>query len=130
MTLYIILQALFNQLPKPFAVLGDFNAKHPSWGEQESNDRGRALENFVMQYEACIINDGQRTHFHVQTATLSDIYLAIVSPELTLDLNWHVSDCARKNENNRLYEPYPTATTKVYYRKSRLEAIQSINEYE
>ena len=39
------LQTLFNQLPKPCMMLGDFNAHHQRWGCQtRNNKRGEILE--------------------------------------------------------------------------------------
>ena len=63
------LQALFNQLPRSFTVFGDFHARSPLWGDTTADVRGRGtiVEDFMLQYQACIINNGQRTHFHTQT---------------------------------------------------------------
>ena len=95
------LQALFHQLPPPFAVLGDFNARNPLWGDTVIDNRGRGtvVEDFILQYQACIINNGLRTHFHTQTGTESAIDLSIVSPELVPDLTWQVSDCSRGSDH-------------------------------
>ncbi|GFN87051.1 RNA-directed DNA polymerase from transposon x-element [Plakobranchus ocellatus] len=38
------LAELFEQPPKPFLVLGDFNAHSPAWGDSRRDGRGRMLE--------------------------------------------------------------------------------------
>ena len=91
------LQALFNQLSKPFAVFGDFNARSPLWGATTVDVRGQGtiVEDFILQYQPCIINNGQQTHFHTHTSTESAIDLSIVSPELVPELTWEVADYSK-----------------------------------
>ncbi|GFO49464.1 RNA-directed DNA polymerase from mobile element jockey [Plakobranchus ocellatus] len=43
------LAELFGQLPKPFLVLGDFNAHSPAWGDSRRDGRGRMLEEFTVE---------------------------------------------------------------------------------
>ena len=88
-----------DQLPTPFIILGDFNAKNPMWGGDEYNERGRVLQDFLAQYQACIMNDGRLTHVHVQTATFSAIDLAVVSPEILMEYTWDVADCPRGSDH-------------------------------
>ncbi|GFN87761.1 hypothetical protein PoB_001426700 [Plakobranchus ocellatus] len=49
------LAELFEQLPKPFLVLGDFNAQSPAWGDFHGVGRGRILEDLI------ILNSGEQT---------------------------------------------------------------------
>ena len=58
-----------------------------------------AVQDFILQYQACIINNGQRTHFHTQTVTESVIDLSIVSPELVSELTWELADCSRGSDH-------------------------------
>ncbi|GFO27742.1 RNA-directed DNA polymerase from mobile element jockey [Plakobranchus ocellatus] len=41
------LAELFEQLPKPFLMLGDFNAHSPAWGDSHHDRQGRMLEEFT-----------------------------------------------------------------------------------
>ena len=43
------LETLIDQLPEPFILLGDFNAKHELWGEAASDARGRVIESLVTE---------------------------------------------------------------------------------
>lgn len=84
------LQNLINQLPPPFLVLGDFNAKHPAWGGDNTNQHGRIVEQILMTANTCILNTGANTHFHVQTGTSSAIDLSLCSPTLVDEFSWEV----------------------------------------
>ena len=97
------IQDLYNQLPKPAVMLGDFNARHTLWGDHQINQRGRTMEDFIMQNDVGMLNNGQPTHFHAQTATESAIDLSIVSSELLIDMAWLVSDCLRGSDHYPIY---------------------------
>ncbi|GFN95433.1 RNA-directed DNA polymerase from mobile element jockey [Plakobranchus ocellatus] len=43
------LAQLFEQLPKPFLVLGDFNTHSPAWVDSRRDGRGRMLEEFTAE---------------------------------------------------------------------------------
>ena len=88
-----------DQLPTPFIILEDSNAKNPVWGEDEYNERVRVLQVFLAQYQACIMNDERPTHVHVQTAIFSAIYLAVVSPEMLMEYTWDVAHCPRGSDH-------------------------------
>src|SRR5262249_21328773 len=49
---------LINQLPRPFLVLGDFNAHHPLWGSPDINPRGRLMEKLIYDNDLAVLNDG------------------------------------------------------------------------
>ena len=75
----ITLQHLADQLPRPFLILGDFNARHRMWGDEGQNQRGGAVERFLLSDSACLLNTGEHTHFHVQTGTSTAIDLSLCS---------------------------------------------------
>ena len=50
------LQALINQLPKPFLILGDFNAHHPLWGSSRQDSRGGVVERLLLSTGICLLN--------------------------------------------------------------------------
>ena len=41
------LENLVKQLPKHFIIVGDFNARHPLWGDYERNTHGRIIEDLL-----------------------------------------------------------------------------------
>ena len=84
------IQNLIRQLPQPYLLLGDFNARHPTWGGQIVNQRGRIIEQLLMTTNNCILNTGRTTHFHVQTGTSTAIDLSLCSPDLAELFSWSV----------------------------------------
>ena len=86
------LRVLVSQLPRPFLILGDFNGRHPLWGDVVSNSRGNAIYPFIEEQELAILNSGEPTHYHVQTGTFSVIDLSLCSPDCFLDFSWYVMD--------------------------------------
>ena len=83
---------LLDQLPRPFILLGDFNGRHPMWGDVISNARGNLIDSFIEEEELAILNTGKPTHFHVQTGTFSAIDISLCSPNCYLDFSWEVMD--------------------------------------
>ena len=63
------LDALVQQLPKPFILLGDFNSHNPLWGSTSTNDKGKKLENFIANNNLCLFNDGSNTYLHPGSGT-------------------------------------------------------------
>ena len=73
-------------------IFGDFNARHPFWGDSTFNHRGTLLEDVLTPSDYCILNTDAATHFHVQNSSFSNIDLSICSSNLLLDLKWEVLD--------------------------------------
>ena len=93
------LKSLIRQLPRPFLLLGDFNAKHPAWDFENSADpRGRAVQSLLVEESVGMFNQGRPTHHHIQTNTLSAIDLCLCSVgelwafQLEVDEDLHRSD--------------------------------------
>ena len=85
---------LLVQLPPPFVLAGDFNARHQLWGDTLNNRLGDALEALVLTTDAVILNTGSSTHFHVQTSSFSAIDITLCSSAVQLDFEWSVHhDC-------------------------------------
>ena len=85
------LLALVQQLPPPFLLLGDFNARHHLWGDTVTTPRGRIIESLLAEGDCGILNDGTPTHFHAATSSFSSIDLSICSPLALPDFTWSVA---------------------------------------
>ena len=86
------LNDLLDQLPSPFILLGDMNARNITWGNPDTNNKGHKVEKLISDYRLCIWNDGNPTYIHPATGSLSAIDLSICSPSLFLDFKWDVHD--------------------------------------
>ena len=74
------LENIISQIPKPFILLGDFNAHNHLWGSSNITSRGRLIENFINHHNLSLLNDGSTTYLHPATGTLTNIDLAICDP--------------------------------------------------
>ena len=83
---------LIDELPRPFLLLGDFNAHSILWGSDNTSNRGRTVENICMECDLNILNDGSPTYLHPASGTLSQIDLSVCDPSLVLDFEWRVHD--------------------------------------
>ena len=57
------LNKLVKELPQPFLLLGDFNARHSSWHDIKSNSRGNLIFNFIIDNQLHILDKNNPTHF-------------------------------------------------------------------
>jgi hypothetical protein len=56
------LRNLSDQLPRPFLMVGDFNGKPTAWGNNINDQRGRTIEQFLIDTDICPLNTGEATH--------------------------------------------------------------------
>ena len=84
------IQTLIDQLPQPFVLMGDFNAKHTLWGEQCCNRWGLIVEQLLDMNDITLMNDGSPTRHDVYHNSDSAIDLTICSSSLRLDYQWAV----------------------------------------
>ena len=82
---------LIGQLPEPFLLMGDLNARHRMWGDTTENEKGKMIFDLISETSIDLLNDGKPTHFHFQTNTLSRIDLSLCSPGCIGDLQWEIS---------------------------------------
>ena len=85
------LEDLVAQLPSPFLLVGDFNARHHMWGDTAMNNKGHIIEKLLDTGLCGILNEGLPTHFHSATDSTSCIDLSLCSPDLLLEYSWSVS---------------------------------------
>ena len=88
---YNDIENIIDQLPRPFLLLGDFNAKSPIWGHPNTatDARGDIIERIILNKNVSILNNGAPTHYHVQTNSYSSIDLAICSSDILLDYQFN-----------------------------------------
>ena len=89
---------LIQQLPEPFLLLGDMNARHQLWGEEQDNTKGKIFEELLTDEDIILLNNNEPTHYHIQTNSYTTIDLSIASSDCFLDFsqkilpNLHGSD--------------------------------------
>ena len=55
------LVALVHQLPEPFLLVGDFNIRHPSWGNRAAYPNAAMLLSVIYEFSFCCQNFGLPT---------------------------------------------------------------------
>lgn len=85
-----VLNELVQQLPKPYILLGDFNAHSPQWGDKRLDQRGKMIEEFLVSNDNILLNDKVPTFIHSAYGSTSAIDLTIASPTIALDFSWSI----------------------------------------
>lgn len=110
------LHGLTAQLPKPFVLVGDFNAHCTLWGSEKTDKRGQLIEDFILSNNICLLNTSSPTYFSPSSRKFSCLDLAFCSPSLFTDLNWEVLDNPYGSDHLpaiiNLTSKLPTITTK------------------
>ena len=82
------LRNLVNQLPKPFLLIGDFNAHNTLWGNQSIDAKGKIVEHIINENNICLFNDQSSTYMHPASGSQTSIDLSICSPSPFMDITW------------------------------------------
>ena len=86
---------LVDQLPKPYLLVGDFNAHNVIWDGNSNvteNTKGKIIEKFIADHDLCIYNDGSPTYIHPASGSMTAIDLSLCSPSLFLNFDWTVHE--------------------------------------
>lgn len=83
------LDALIACLPKPFLILTDANAHHPSWGSPRGDRKGNLINEWLNDRDLILLNTGEPT-FLSSNGTFSHIDISIATPDLASLFTWHV----------------------------------------
>ena len=87
------LQNLIDQLPKPFLLLGDFNAHHSMWHDpREIDERGKMVVEFVAANDIALLDKNKMTSLWKVDKSPSHIDLSICSTELLSVFDWDVHE--------------------------------------
>ena len=91
------LQGLYDQLPQPVLMMGDFNSYSTRWGSSTTDARGRMVEEFAEDNDLNILNTGAATRVAFETETCID--LSIATPVLAPILEWTVTASPRDSDH-------------------------------
>ena len=101
---------LIHQLPRPYLLMGDFNAKHPAWDLENPPDaRGRMIQSLMVEESIGLLNQGRPTHHYVQTNSLSAIDLCLSSVGILGDFQLEMEEDLHGSDH------FPMLLTKANY---------------
>ena len=87
------LENIISKLPKPYMILGDFNAHSTLWGDDNTCAEGRKVEDFLnVNDEIAMFNTKAKTFLSSTHHTYSSIDLSLCSADTLLDYYWSVLD--------------------------------------
>ena len=84
------IESLISELPEPFIIMGDMNAHNPLWGDSRLDERGKILEELLLNIDICLFNHTFPTYIHRVDGSKSALDLSFCSPSLFLDFSWTV----------------------------------------
>ena len=71
------LNNLISELPKPFILVGDFNARNTFWHDSKSISRGNLVLDTVLDRQLHIMNGTSPTHYDERIKSYSNIDLSL-----------------------------------------------------
>ena len=86
----VLLTRLIDPLPNPFVICGDFNGHSMTWGCDKSNSRGDRIDDFIIENNIYLLNDGSYTYLHPATGTFTTIDLSLCSPNILMEIDFMV----------------------------------------
>lgn len=125
---------IINQLPEPYLLLGDMNAKHHLWGDPLIDNRGKIFENIMDNTNTALLNTGSPTHFHVQTNTTHAVDLSLCSGELLPLLEWKTLGDLHGSDHSpiliRLYDgTLPSRPTRYNLKKAKWNDFSTLTTF-
>ena len=97
------IKTLYDQLPKPCILLGDFNAHSQRWGCNTTNQRGRTIEQLIDQTNLVMLNNGAPTR--PNRINDSAIDLTMCSANISQYFEWNTTPSVLDSDH------YPIAIT-------------------
>lgn len=81
---------MISQLPKPFLLIGDFNARNTFWHDIKANTRGNLVLDIILHQQLHILNGDTLKHYDRRTNGYSHIDLSVCIQDLESSLSWSV----------------------------------------
>lgn len=88
------LQAFFNSIPHPCVIGGDWNAKHPLWGDHRQDARGDLLQSALDYSNLVVLNTGGYTRYdaHRSPSAIDITLVSARSADISLLFEWQMLD--------------------------------------
>ncbi|KAF0746227.1 putative RNA-directed DNA polymerase [Aphis craccivora] len=79
------------QLPQPFIIVGDFNSHNVIWGSDQTDQRGKVIENILENNNIILLNNTELTRLNPINGNMSNIDLSFASTALAQRMDWKLS---------------------------------------
>lgn len=106
---------IIRQLPKPYVIVGDFNAHNAIWGSSSNNAAGNIIENILINpnVDLVCLNNGSNTHFNISNGKESAIDLTLSSANIVPKINWNVTDDLCSSDHYPISIQFPESHTET-----------------
>ena len=94
---------LIEQLPRPFLLLGDFNAKSKLWYNNDYCQRGKMVEQLIEEGDFFFLDRDQKTHFSRQYKSFSHVDLSLCSIDLIDSFHWEVDEDYHNSDHTPIF---------------------------
>lgn len=81
------LKNIIQQINTPLILTGDFNSWSILWGSTNSNISGNIIENFILNEDLIVLNDGSPTHFTTHNS-FTNVDITMCSSQLAPICSW------------------------------------------
>ena len=82
-----VLDSLKEILTTPYIIMMDSNSHHPSWGSENTDNKGNLIADWIEENSLILLNTGEPTYMS-SGGSLTHIDLTICTPDLATDLDW------------------------------------------
>lgn len=93
------LQNLIDQLPKPFLLMGDFNAHRTEWGSFKDDRWGKITLELIQENNLTILNNGKSTKISKNHTCMSAVDITLASSDYKNDLTWETDIDTRGSDH-------------------------------
>ena len=76
--------------PTKLIIVGDFNSHNTLWGSVNTDSNGHLIENFIIQNDMVVLNDGSGTRMDPHSGKTSCLDLSLTSSSLANKCEWKV----------------------------------------
>ena len=119
------LQELFEQLPPPVVLLGDFNIRHPMWGDSVTSPNANILVDLLPKFSLGCLNSGLPTYERFDLRSSSCIDVSFVSLSILDRFLWSRSDFLHGSDHYPIFlhevNPSPSPTPLSSWRYQRAD---------
>src|SRR5215470_16663587 len=85
---YEDLENLIKQLQPPIILVGDFNIRHPMWGDTSTSPNANIVVDLITKHDMVCMNSGAPTHYHQASQSFKHIDISLCSNIISQSLMW------------------------------------------
>ena len=85
------MDVIANNIDVNTIICGDFNSHNILWGSENTDKNGRLVEEFLLERNLVLLNDGEGTRIDPHSGKRSCLDLTLISPNLAAKSSWEAT---------------------------------------